>query len=121
MLYDKNINFGIEGILFTINARFTRDGHLNTSVFNTDKGVCKIEINTTEGIYVPANFGKQVGSREIYPIKKNIQGFCDYVLLENGKAELNTSGVISVNNKKYGVYLDDSCIDLIPIENNERS
>lgn len=121
LLYDKNISFGVDGVLFTVNARFNREGHLNTSVFHTGEGMCEIEINTTEGVCIPANFGKRVGVREIYPIKKNIQGFCDYVILENNKAELNTSGVISVDNKKYGVYLDDSCIDLIPIENNERS
>lgn len=114
---NKNIQFGINGIVFTINARFDREGHLNTSVFHSGTGKCEIDVKTTEGVCIPANFGKCIGAgKEIYPVRKNIRGTCDYVLLDNGKAELVTNGILTTDDIKYGVYMDNTCIDLIPIE-----
>lgn len=113
----RSIQFGVNGMLFTINARFDREGHLNTSVFYSGTGKCEIDTKTTEGVCIPENFGKRAGvGREIYPIRKNLKGTCDYVLLDNGKAELVTDGMIIIDDIQYGVYMDDTCIDLIPIE-----
>lgn len=117
VFYGKNIQFGINGVIFTINARFDREGHLNTSVFHSGAGKCRTDVKTSEGVCIPANFGKRIGAgKEIYPVRKNIRGTCDYVLLDKGKAELVTSGILIKDGIKYGVYMDDTCIDLIPIE-----
>ena len=123
--YGKDVKFGIGGTMFSVNARFTREGHLNVSFFKDSEGDEKnydYTITKTEGECIPANFGKRIGKDEIYPIKKNIQGGCDYVLFKNTDAESNhepqivTSGVIEMDNIKYGVYMDELSIDLIPIE-----
>ena len=118
--YDNNINFGRKGFIFSVNTRFDRAGHMNTAIFHTgnENGECKYHIETKEGICVPANFGKRITpTREIYPIRKNIQGLCDYVTLEDGNAVINTEGiVVGADNRRYSVYMDDEAIDLILVE-----
>lgn len=128
VFYAKNIEIGISGLIFSLNARFNREGHLNTSIFQTStvagsdekNSNCKCEVDTIEGDCVPANFGKRVGKDEIYPIKKNIQGLCDFVLFkncdtDNPTVEVVTDGTIIKDDVQYGVYIDDNSIDLVPM------
>lgn len=123
VMQGKDVHFGVEGIVFSVSARYDREGHLNTAVYQMKDEMmpdepeqCELEIRTHEGSCVPANFGKRISSkREIYPIRKNIQGYMDYVLLENGTAVINTEGVIEKKGKLYGVFSDDNYVELIPI------
>lgn len=114
--YDTSIDFGVGGILFNLNCRFDREGILNVAFFRAnDIGEYKHEMYVHKGECIPANFGKRAGEgREIFPIRKNINGFFDYVLLKNDTAELNRDGVIKMNGVNYGVYQDDDFIELIP-------
>ena len=111
--YDSNIRFCVEGLWFIVNTRFDRDGHLNVAAYHSGEGQCEITTETHEGVCIPANFGKRVDNGEIYPIKENIFGLCDYVFLSNGKAEMNTEGVYVNGDEQYGVHMDDLHIDLI--------
>ena len=111
----KNIRFGFDGILFNINARFDREGHLNVAFFKSGNGECEYDIHTHEGSCIPASFGKRAGkNKEIYPVKQNIFGFCDFVLFDNVKniAEMNTKGIIEIDEQKYGVHMDNAGIYL---------
>lgn len=122
--YGKNVEFGVMGNKFTLTTRFTRDGHLNISFFKENGSEDKeknyeADIKIHEGECVPANFGKRVGKDEIYPIKQNIEGLCDYILFKNADMNDNhdpkviTSGIIKKDDVTYGVYMDNTFIDLI--------
>ncbi len=124
VLYGKDVRFGVGGEKFNINTRFSRDGHLKISFFKEEnKGDKNYEfsINTTEGKCIPANFGKRIGRDEIYPIQPNIEGMCDYVILRDVDSDKDhnpqviTNGTITIDDKNYGVYMDDECIDLLPV------
>ncbi len=120
VLHGNDIKFGLEGILFSINARFGRDGHLNTAAFHSGEGKCEIAIATNEGVCIPANFGKRIGNAEIYPIKPNIHGTFDFVLLNDETPELNTTGIITHDEKQYMVMMDSEYIDLVPVDGKEQ-
>lgn len=122
VLYSNDIHFGTDGLLFTLNTRFDREGHLNTAIFNTGTGKCEFDIDTSEGICIPHYFGKKISAtKEIYPFRKNVQGYCDYVSLDNGVVELNKEGILkTANGELYGVTMDSKCINLIPLH-TERS
>lgn len=114
--YGTNIKFGVETIMFAVNARFSRDGHLLVSVYSTDEEVeCEFDIDTSEGKYLPSAFGKQLDNgRELYPLKKNIHGYFDFIILNpDNSIEINKSGIVTTNGKSYGVIKDQKCIDLI--------
>ena len=124
VLYGRDVRFGVGGEKFNINARFSREGHLNVTFFKEENKADKnyeYNINTTEGVCIPANFGKRIGRDEIYPIQKNIEGLCDYVLLKDvdidadHEPQVCTNGTISIDDTNYGVYMDDTCIDLLPV------
>lgn len=113
-----NVELTIEEIGFRVNARFDKQGRLQTAIFPDGKGAknCKIEFTEKhEGVSIPSNFGKRVGKNEIYPIKQNINGVCDYVLLTKDGAELNDTGLVDINGEKYGVYMDNESIDLAKV------
>lgn len=118
VLFSNNVQFGKSNHIFTVTARFDREGHLNTAIYDNGKGKCQFKIDTHEGVCVPVNFGKRITpTREIYPIRKNLQGYCDYVSLENGEVTLNTEGIVtSTSGTQYGVYMDSKAIDLIKLE-----
>lgn len=118
--YGKEIRFGVGQVRFIINAHFDNDGHLNVSVFNINTGKCELTKEIREADCIPANFGKRFGAGEIYPIKENIAGYCDFVYLENGTAELNTTGIVKhENGQEYMVHMDSQSIHLIPFENQK--
>lgn len=115
---DTDVKFTAEEIDFRINARFNKDGRLITGIFPEGENAknCKCEfIEKHEGISIPSNFGKRVGKNEIYPIKQNINGVCDYVLYEKGEAKLDQTGLIEIDGVKYGVYMDKEGIDLVKV------
>ena len=116
--YGKSVQFGISSeVRFVINAHFDNDGHLKVSFFNIGSGKCEMQMNHMEGDCIPANFGKRFGNGEIYPIKPNIAGYCDFVYLENGVAVLNTSGIVeSTDGEKYTVHMDSQYIHLCPLQ-----
>lgn len=118
--YGKEIQFGVGQVRFIINAHFDNDGHLNVSVFNINTGKCELTKEIREADCIPANFGKRFGAGEIYPIKENVAGYCDFIYLENGKAELNTTGIAKhENGQEYMVHMDSQSIHLIPFENQK--
>lgn len=87
---------------------------------DTDKNY-QYSITPHEGVCVPVNFGKRIGKDELYPIKRNAEGLCDYVLLKNvdideeHETQIVTSGILIKDGIKYGVYIDEDFIDLLPI------
>lgn len=114
LYYGKDIHFGLGGVMFSASGRFNREQTFTMAFFNTGKGKAEYDINTHKGIGIPTSFGKRAsGGREVYPIKQNVNGFCDYVLLKEDGVELNTTGLINVNGMMYGVCQDDNFIDLI--------
>lgn len=114
--YGNNIVFKEEGIEFTINARFDRQGRMQTAVFADREKAAEVKLEFTEkheGICIPATFGKRIGDKEVYPIKQNVNGTCDYVLLDKDKVTIDRTGLITVNDTTYGVYMDAENIDLV--------
>ena len=113
--YGKSIKYGVTStVRLTINAHFDNDGHLKVSVFNINTGKCELNVKTVEGECIPASFGKRFGKGEIYPFRQNIAGYCDFIYLENEKAELNTSGYITdENGQRYTVHMDSQYINLM--------
>lgn len=115
--FDSQVKFGINGIVFNLTCRFDREEHLTTTIFTQDK--CKYDIKTknVEGVCIPATFGKRITpTKQIFPIRQNATGMCDYIALEDGVVTLNTDGVVvSPSGVRYGVVMDDKCIDLIKI------
>lgn len=70
-------------MIFTINARFDRESHINTSVFHSEVEKCRTDIKTSEVVCIPAKFSKRIrAGKDIYPVRKNIKGTCNYVLLD---------------------------------------
>lgn len=116
--YGENVKFGRDELIFHVNTRFDRDGHLNTTIYHVGEGNCLYKIDTKEGVCIPKNFGKRISpTKEIYPIRKNLQGYCDFVSLEQGEIELNTEGIINGSKgNKYGVVMDEKAIDLVMLE-----
>lgn len=114
--YGNAIELILEGCLIAINARFDKEGELVVSVFPDRKDVKKVKVEFVEkkaGVCVPEHFGKYTEEGEIYPIKKNINGLTDYVLLKGEEAILNTTGLVTVNGENYGVYMTSEDIDLV--------
>lgn len=120
--YDTGIELGVGGVQFSLSCRFDRQGLLNVAFFKaSEKGEYKHEIYVHKGECIPANFGKRVGEgREIFPIRKNVHGFFDYILLNQKEdtIELNTEGTFQSAGITYGVYQDKEFIDLIPEQLN---
>lgn len=109
----NNIEIIENGAVINVNARFNAESQLITGVFPSRECSAKIEfLEKNEGICVPANFGKRVNGGEIYPIKQNINGVCDYVFYKDGKAKLDKTGLVDIDGKKYGVYMDNTSIRL---------
>lgn len=113
--FDSQVKFGVNGIKFNLNCRFDRDEHLAVTVFTQDKCKYDIKTKTVEGVCIPVTFGKRITpTKQIFPIRPNITGMCDYVALEDGAITLNTEGiVISPSGTKYGVVMDERCIELV--------
>lgn len=115
--YDSNVKFGINGLVFCLTCRFDREAHLATTIFAQDRCKYDIKTNTVEGECIPATFGKRITpTKQIFPIRQNTTGLCDYVALEDGTITLNTEGVVvSPSGVRYGVVMDEKCIDLVKI------
>ncbi len=77
-------NVHINNIL--VSARFMRDGTLKTSVVSENTEINTVKETVHNGIYTPKNFGKKVENGYLFPIRQNISGTCDSVLLEGDKA-----------------------------------
>lgn len=115
--YGKSIDFGVGGALFTLSTRFDRQGLLNVAFFKTsEEGECKHEAYVHKGVCIPSSFGKRIGNgMEIYPIRQNVNGFYDYIMLDKeGNVELNRKGIVQMNGVPYGVQQDDKFIELLP-------
>lgn len=113
--YDTSVKFGVNGIMFTISSRFDREGKLNTSIFQMGEGKVDFKVEPHEGVCIPANFGKRVDTREIYPIKQNVKGYCDFVVLEDDEVTVNADGIIEKDGKRYTVHMDDQFVELIKL------
>ncbi len=114
----NNVNFGFDGMRFSITSRFDNEGHLNIVCFKDreSKGECKMMIDAHEGICIPASFGKRVGKgMELFPVKSNSCGSYEYALWnkETNKAEIDTTGIVQIDDKNYAVHADSKGIDLI--------
>ncbi len=64
-----------------ISARFMRDGTLKVTTVSDTAVVSLVSEEIHNGIFTPKNFGKKVDEGELYPIRQNISGTCDCVLL----------------------------------------
>lgn len=114
--YGNDIELVLEGYLIRINARFDKEGELVVSVFPERKDIKKIKTEFLEkkaGICIPEHFGKYTEDGEIYPIKRNINGLTDYVLLKGEEAVMDTTGLVTVGGETYGVFMTDEDIDLV--------
>ena len=120
---EQGFFFGIAGLEFSVSARFDRQDHLNVAIFNTShSGKFDIKIDTHEGNCFPATFGKRIGStREIYPFKVNHTGLYDYIIFDTESKQygVKDSGTVKMAGKTYEVHMDEECIDLIPVNEEE--
>lgn len=113
-----NITFGLDGMKFSVSARFDNEGHMNVSCYEdrNNTGKCEISVDTHEGNCIPASFGKRVGNGlSVFPVKSNSRGTYEYVLWNdnNKTVEYNESGLIEMDGITYGVHSDKVAINLI--------
>lgn len=107
----QTVRFGVQGNLFDVYTRFDSEGHLSVAIFSTSPDCkCEIDISTVEGVYLPENFGKAVGKKEIFPFEKNMSGLTSFVELTDDRAILNETGIVEAESKRYTVSMDNECI-----------
>lgn len=122
--YSSQPEFGIEGYRFMINCKLDREGHLMTSLYSLDGERCKFDINTDthEGVCIPATFGKRMKATvELFPLKKNVYGLYDFVLLDksNGNVTVNKTGsIVGKNGTRYGLTVDSEYVELMEMKGN---
>lgn len=108
----------IGGYKLNIIIRMSDDGqHLSPIIFagrGSTEGDYRFETEIKEGCCFPSNFGKRLDDgRELYPVKKNITGACDYVLIDGTEAKYCT-GDLTAYGQQYRVYLSEDFVELIP-------
>lgn len=117
IFWGTNVTIGFDGNRFDINCRINAEGNLIIQCFpdRDNKGVIDLTIKRHEGIYLPAEFGKQIdNNREIFPVKPNSYGSYDYVVWDKieQKAEYNSTGIVSSDNHIYTVTFNNKGIEL---------
>lgn len=107
----KNIEVGIGGEMFTINARFTREGKFNVFLHSEVELIDRRE-TVTEGVCTPNHFGKVFQNMELFPIKQNINGTMDCVVKVDDTFEVS-DGVIVFDDTKYLLMKNDVYLELV--------
>ena len=113
--YGKNNIVRTGNSVFMVNARFTTEGKLSVSIIPQNDEINIVNRTDKENIgrYTPRNFGLKVKDMQIYPIRPNIDGLCDSIILKDNDVFVTTGNVDS-----YGIVLQPDNVSVIPI--NER-
>lgn len=103
----------VDGMKLFFTTKFNSSNQLNVTVIQdteslaNDSGEIDYEIDIHEGKYIPDVFGKRVGKRLIFPVKRNNKGLEEYVILnlETSSLDYNSDGLYK-GNKTYEVHKD---------------
>ncbi len=107
------LDYGFNTIKFNISARFSKEGKLITNIALPPdvKVLQKNEVTVGKG-YTPDKFGKVLGDKMIFPIRKGMNGYADSVIYHNGEISL-TNGIVNdesgthyINLTKEKVYIE---------------
>lgn len=116
VLNGTNVTFGLLGETITVNARFTKEGILNTGIVSD----YDIDRNTTtnNGTFTPERFGKVFFDKEVFPIKQNINGTCDCVIWDGEKGVVS-EGMEIFEDTVYSFVLDNTTFFIVKDEDEK--
>lgn len=112
--YGKNNQVTINGADFTVNGRFTKDGSFSVGIIPLQQSVKILERNDVpnKGAYTPRHFGLLLEGMEFYPIRQNLNGVCDSIILRNGQAYLS-EGVETFDGRTYELILSGEIFEAL--------
>lgn len=105
-LYGTNNELTVNGVTFVVNGRFSDNGEFKTAVIPLTEA-CKVldrQEVVNQGDYTPKHFGLCLNGAEVYPIRQNIDGMCDSVILKDGELTLS-KGYEQIDGKTYELVL----------------
>ena len=110
----KNITVKVGNIDISLGFLFTKDGNIRVNLNSYTQGVEEIERNEDFqiGMFTPHHFGKVIdtslGSYQIFPVKENINGTCDAVILSEDNEVMIVKGSAVLDGRTYSFYLSDT-------------
>ena len=112
----KNISAGIANTVFTINARFTKEGNYNVSILlrEGDYKIVSRKDNPHPGVCTPYHFGKVFFDKEVFPIRKNVDGLMDCVV-RTGDVYGECNGVLENNGITYQVLQNGRQFEIVEV------
>ncbi len=114
--FGKNNIIRVGNSVFMVNARFSAEGRLTVGVIPQNDEIKIVDRTNSDnaGAYTPKHFGLVVRGYEVYPIKKNIDGLCDCILLKDNDVYLS-SGLVDTGNEKYEIVLNEDSLNAVPV------
>lgn len=112
----KNISAGIANTAFTINSRFTKDGNYNVSILlrEGDYKIVSRKDKPHPGVCTPYHFGKVFFDKEVFPIRKNVDGLMDCVV-RTGDVFNECNGVFENNGITYQVLQNGRQFEIVEV------
>ena len=112
----KNVAAGIAGTIFNINSRFTKDGDYNVTIIPREGDYKVVSKNNRvhPGVCTPYHFGKVFFDKEIYPIRKNVDGLMDCVVQTGNTFEL-CDGNLEHGGVKYQFIKNGSNFEIVEV------
>lgn len=109
--YGKNTIIRTGNSVFMVNARFKTEGRLSVSIIpqNDEIKITHRIDDENIGNYTPKHFGLLLDNIEIYPLKQNLDGLCDCILLKDNDVFLS-SGNLKMNGNQYDIVLEKDCL-----------
>ena len=119
----KNVKAGIAGTEFYINARFVIENNkaaLSVAVSKRKDEFVIVENSRKErchpGICTPYHFGKVFFDREIFPIRKNINGLMDCIV-RTGYSEFEESdGNLKNGDDRYQILMNGNVLEIVKLK-----
>ncbi len=109
-----NHNFTIGNTSFVLVVKFNKDGQITIAVVSENDTTEIVELETTThcGEFTPTTFGKTFFEYEVFPIKKNINGLWDCVLV-NGEDSFLSNGMEERDHCTYTFYQSDDYFEIV--------
>lgn len=110
----KNPIVPVDGMKLYFSAKFNSNNQLSVAIIQdtesimNNSGEIDYEINIHAGKYIPEFFGKRLGKKCIFPVKKNSKGLEEYVIFnpENDELVYQSDGLYRGKQSVYEVRRD---------------
>lgn len=116
----RNVKAGIANTMFFINSRFTKEGTYSAAI-NKRKDDYEIvkdsrKENVHNGICTPYHFGKVFFDKELFPIRKNVDGLMDCVVWIGRNEFVESDGTLKHDGIHYQFLKDGKYFTLVKID-----